>query len=82
MFLRNFWSVMAAAASVSFMVGTVVAPARAESVERNWNNSRKVIGNRAFNFNTGGATAAPVETPEPAVRTLEAGALPRHAQLG
>jgi hypothetical protein len=54
MFLRNFWSLMAAAASVSVMVGTVSAPASAESVERDWNNSRKVIGNRAFNFNTGG----------------------------
>jgi hypothetical protein len=57
MFLRNFWSLMAAAASVSVMVGTVSAPASAESVERDWNNSRKVIGNRAFNFNTGGAGA-------------------------
>jgi murein L,D-transpeptidase YcbB/YkuD len=70
MFLRNFWSLMAAAASVSVMVGTVSAPASAESVERDWNNSRKVIGNRAFNFNTGGA-GAQAEAPEPAVRTLK-----------
>ncbi|MDX1717221.1 MAG: hypothetical protein R3287_09960, partial [Anderseniella sp.] len=53
------------------MLGSHAAPASAESVERDWSNGRKVIGNRAFNFNTGGATAAPVEAPEPAVRTLE-----------
>jgi murein L,D-transpeptidase YcbB/YkuD len=71
MILRNFRAVMAVAAGVSFMLGSHAAPAAAESVERNWNSGRKVIGNRSFNFNTGGATAAPVETPEPAVRTLE-----------
>jgi L,D-transpeptidase YcbB len=46
-------------------VGGVVQ-AHAESVEREWQTGRKVIGNSSFNFNTGGASA-PALAPEPSI---------------
>jgi L,D-transpeptidase YcbB len=70
----------ATAAIVGFgILGTFgqVSPASAESAEREWQGSRNIVGDRAFNFNTGAVAApAPATVPAAASTSDERAAAP------